>query len=352
MAGCLQNINDLWILPLQVIIAFILLYFHIRLAFLAGVAVIIVLIPSNAYIAQQISINTTALMKEKDSRLRCLLTALTAFTSMKACGLEHFVAVTADQCRMKELRYLAKRKYLDALCVFLWAFTPILVPFATFTVAKCSHQELSPSTIIVTLALLNTLIFPMNAFPWVINGFMEARVSLRRLGKLVNAEDNTSLSLPLGFEQKVNDEAIVLVQETKHLTTLSTQHTFPAHRYSWTRSDTHTIGLASDLQCIPGQMVAFTGLTGCGKTSLLLGLLQELHVLDERASLASTATANAIQLTRLRPLTSGSVTYCEQTPSLFSGSIRANILMGAEYEERRYQLILRGCGLDKDMLVC
>ena len=36
-------------------------------------------------------------------------------------------------CRQKELKSLRGRKYLDALCVYFWATTPVLISILTFT---------------------------------------------------------------------------------------------------------------------------------------------------------------------------------------------------------------------------
>lgn len=38
----------------------------------------------------------------------------------------------------------------------------------------------------VSVALLNMLIGPLNAFPWILNGLVEAWVSLRRMQKYFN----------------------------------------------------------------------------------------------------------------------------------------------------------------------
>lgn len=35
--------------------------------------------------------------------------------------------------RKEEVKYLKKRKYLDALCVYFWATTPVMISFLTFT---------------------------------------------------------------------------------------------------------------------------------------------------------------------------------------------------------------------------
>ena len=48
LSGCFNNLHDLWALPVQIIVTFVLLYMKIRLAFLAGVAVIVCMLPVNS----------------------------------------------------------------------------------------------------------------------------------------------------------------------------------------------------------------------------------------------------------------------------------------------------------------
>jgi hypothetical protein len=48
LSGCFNNLHDLWALPLQIIVTFVLLYLKIRLAFLAGVAAIVCMLPLNS----------------------------------------------------------------------------------------------------------------------------------------------------------------------------------------------------------------------------------------------------------------------------------------------------------------
>lgn len=48
LSGCFNSLHDLWALPLQIIVTFVLLYMKIRLAFLAGVAAIVCMLPVNS----------------------------------------------------------------------------------------------------------------------------------------------------------------------------------------------------------------------------------------------------------------------------------------------------------------
>jgi ABC-type multidrug transport system fused ATPase/permease subunit len=198
ISGLMNSFNDLWSQPLQIVIAFVLLYLQIKIAFLAGICVIVCMIPLNSIIAKQIGKSTDLLLKQKDFRLKILLEGFQNMISCKMSSLEGILLKTANSYRKKELYYLGWRKYLDAICVFLWATTPVLVPFMTFlTAVLIAKQPLRASNVVTTIALLQMLIFPMNALPWIINGFMEASISLRRISKLLNTSNNQSLHLSL-----------------------------------------------------------------------------------------------------------------------------------------------------------
>lgn len=47
----------------------------------------------------------------------------------------------------------------------------------------------------------------------------------------------------------------------------------------------------------------------------------------------------------------GNVAYCPQVPPMHAGSIRSNILMGAELDEEVYHSVLEGCCLVQDLEV-
>lgn len=99
--------------------------------------------------------------------------------------------------RDKELRYLKGRKYLDALCVYFWATTPVLISILTFGTYVLLGNKLTASTVFTSMALLNMLIAPLNAFPWVLNGIMEALISIKRIQRLIDVIKKKKLFLNL-----------------------------------------------------------------------------------------------------------------------------------------------------------
>lgn len=134
---------------------------------------------------QAIARVTQGQMTHKDERVRCVDEMLHGIRALKLLGWEGLYASLLGQSRRQEVKYLSRRKYLDAWCVYFWAATPVLTSMATFTAVALSANRtghaLTPASVFTTVSLLNMLIFPMNAFPWVINGLMEALVSKRRL---------------------------------------------------------------------------------------------------------------------------------------------------------------------------
>lgn len=125
------------------------------------------MIPTNNYIAKKISSATENLMVHKDIRLKFISECFKRIKTVKSSGLEDAVYTISMSQREQELKYMSRRKYYDAFCVFLWASMPLLVPYVTFvTTVYVFEKDLSVAEVFTTIALLNMLIFPMNAFPW------------------------------------------------------------------------------------------------------------------------------------------------------------------------------------------
>ena len=72
-------------------------------------------------------------------------------------------------CNCLQLFPILGVKYLDAMCVFFWATTPVMITLLSF-LAYCfiyTSSSLTAAKIFTSLALFNMLIGPLNAMPWV-----------------------------------------------------------------------------------------------------------------------------------------------------------------------------------------
>lgn len=71
----------------------------------------------------------------------------------------------------------------------------LLLGLLTFGVSVLIGNPLTAATTFTSVALLNMLIGPLNAFPWVLNGLIEAWVSLKRVQELIDVSEWQCLTL-------------------------------------------------------------------------------------------------------------------------------------------------------------
>ena len=86
-----------------------------------------------------------------------------------------------------------------------------------------------------------------------------------------------------------------------------------------------------------GKINLIVGPTGCGKTSLLMALLGELHYVPSGPD-------SWFNLPR-----ENGVAYAAQESWVQNETIRDNILFGSRFDEARYRKVIHQCGLGKDL---
>ena len=164
------SFHDFWSLPVQIAVALYLLHAQVGLALLAGLGVVVLLIPINAVLTNRIAKVSRRMMKCKDRRVQLTNEMLHHIRAIKQMALEPRFLSRLRAIRRQEMKALTTRKYLDAFCVYFWATTPIIVSLATFAMYALLGNQLTAARVFTSLALFSTLIRPLNSFPWVING--------------------------------------------------------------------------------------------------------------------------------------------------------------------------------------
>lgn len=342
------SFHAVWSIPFQLFVTLYLLYNQVGLAFLAGVGFSVFLIPVNKLIANKIGSLSAKLMAQKDERVRLITEVLRGMRTIKLYVWEgHFIRLITKQ-RSAELKYLKGRKYLDALCVYFWATTPVLISILTFGTYVLLGNKLTAATIFTSMALLNMLIAPLNAFPWVLNGLTEAWVSIKRVQRLLNLPDldlekyydsadvendqNGHVSLKNATFDWGNDTVshnpVKIDRKGKRI--VKTNDEQPTTTNQIKRFELKDI----NLYVRKGQFVGIMGHVGSGKSSLLNAVLAELAKKD-----------GVISVSDLE-LGFGFVT---QQPWLQRGTIRDNILFGKAYDDAKYKSVLNVCGLAEDI---
>jgi ATP-binding cassette subfamily C (CFTR/MRP) protein 10 len=112
------SVHELWSLPIQIGLALFLLYAQVGLALLAGLVVVLLLMPLNAWITRRIARVSAAMMRAKDRRLELINELVRGVRVIKLHALENRFEKAILREREQEIKQLKYRKYFDALCVY------------------------------------------------------------------------------------------------------------------------------------------------------------------------------------------------------------------------------------------
>uniref|UniRef100_A0A914R6M6 ABC transmembrane type-1 domain-containing protein n=1 Tax=Parascaris equorum TaxID=6256 RepID=A0A914R6M6_PAREQ len=153
-----SSFHAFWSLPLQLGVALYLLYREVGLAFLSGLIASLLLVPLNKFITSAIGRLSEKMMQCKDQRVKLVSETVRAIRTVKLSNWERNLERRISALRENELRYLKGRKYLDAVCVYLWASAPILITIAIFsTYTVFLHEKLTAAKVLQQLFIvLNT----------------------------------------------------------------------------------------------------------------------------------------------------------------------------------------------------
>ncbi|XP_060564564.1 ATP-binding cassette sub-family C member 10-like isoform X2 [Ruditapes philippinarum] len=375
------SFHAVWSLPFQIAVSLYLLHQQVGLAFLAGLAFALILIPINRWLAKKIGQLSTAMMEQKDNRVKVMNEVLFGMRVVKFYAWEEHFETKINTLRDAELKSLKGRKYLDAMCVYFWATTPVLISILTFTTYSLMGNQLTAAKVFTSLSLFLMLISPLNAFPWVINGLVESWVSLKRVQAFIALKDfdpehyyssNTVLPSDCAlnirdaeFSWKETDEeswkdkknirkepdrnrassqepVLNDIPERKRKLTQEPAEKNSNDRKGSTSQDqdiqTESQGTTLSLVDIcmhvtKGQFIGVIGKVGSGKSSLLSCMLGEMH------RVRGHIRVNDLEL---------GFAVAAQEPWIQHATIKDNILFGRQFNSRKYERVIDACALIED----
>ncbi|KAL5483667.1 hypothetical protein EMCRGX_G020072 [Ephydatia muelleri] len=329
-----QSFHQFWSLPIQIAVSLYLLYQQVGLAFLTGLVFCLLLIPINRWLAIKIGSLSTQMMAQKDKRVKLISEIIRGIRVIKFYAWERHFYNQIKGLRAAELRSLKWRKYLDAMCVYFWATTPVLISVLTFATYVLMGQELTAAKVFTSVALFNVLISPLNAFPWVINGLMEARVSVKRVQAYLNLPelDLSHYFVTNGMDQ-FGSEAVGVrngsfcwrIQDCQEDGDVTEQS--DAGPMEWSLVDIN-------ISFNPGKLVGVVGKVGSGKSSLLAALTGEMW--KKKGEVFLSCLSQGVGL-------------CTQEAWIQHATLKDNILFGKPFDADKYVAVILACALEKDL---
>lgn len=309
--------QQLWSAPFQIVLCMLSLYQLVGLSMLAGVGVMIIMIPINGLIARFMKTLQKEQMKNKDSRTRLITEIINNMKSIKlyawgAAFMNKLNIVRNDQ----ELNTLRKIGAAQSVATFLWSSTPFFVSCGTFTVFVLTQDKpLTTEIVFPALTLFNLLTFPLAILPMVITSIIEATVAVGRLTSFFTAEelqDDAVTQLPA--VEEIGEESI-MVKDAE---------------FTWDRHASKSCLTNINFTACKGELTCIVGRVGAGKSSFLQSILGDLYK------------------SKGEVIVHGSIAYVAQQAWVMNASVKENIVFGHRWDPSFYEKTVRACALDQD----
>ncbi|KAG8640262.1 hypothetical protein MANES_13G039000v8 [Manihot esculenta] len=307
-------LHDIWMLPLQIILALAILYKNVGIASIATLVSTIISIIVTVPLAKIQEDYQDKLMAAKDDRMRKTSECLKNMRILKLQAWEDRYRVKLEEMRNVEFRWLRKALYSQAFITFIFWSSPIFVAAVTFGTSILLGGQLTAGGVLSALATFRILQEPLRNFPDLVSMMAQTKVSLDRISGFLQEEElqcDATLVLPRNMTNmaiEINDG-----------------------EFCWDPSASRPTLSGIHMKVQRGMRVAVCGMVGSGKSSFLSCILGEIPKISGEVRICGTAA------------------YVSQSAWIQSGTIEENILFGSPMDKAKYKNVIHACSLKKDL---
>ncbi|CAL5091324.1 unnamed protein product [Urochloa decumbens] len=317
-AECVGDFNwsmhELWLLPVQITLAMIILYSTLGLAAFAALAATVLTMLANIPLGRIEQNYQEKTMNTKDARMNAMSEILQNMRILKLQGWELIFLSKIKDLRKVEMNWIKKYVYTSSMLMSVFFGAPAFVAMITFGACILFGIPLETGKVLSALATFRQLQGPIHSLPDSISSIISTKVSLDRICSFLRLEEfssNAVTKLPSGS----TDISIDVSNGC----------------FSWDASSQVPTLQDLNFRVQQGKRVAICGTVGSGKSSLLSCILGEIPKL-----------LGDVQ-------TCGSIACVSQSPWIQSGTIEQNILFGTQMNRARYETVLEACSLKNDL---
>ncbi|KAF7558692.1 hypothetical protein G7046_g5461 [Stylonectria norvegica] len=324
MAVDAQRLQDLtqfaqqaWSAPFQIIICMVSLYNLVGWSMMAGIVVMIVMMPIQGFVARIMKNMQKTQMKNKDARSRLINEIINNMKSIKLYAWGSAFMNKLNYVRNEqELKNLRKIGATQAFANFTWTTAPFFVSCSTFTVFVLTQDRpLSTEIVFPALALFNLLTFPLAVLPMVITAIVEASVAVGRLTSFLAAEELQPNAITIKpAPEEIGEETVIIRDGT----------------FSWDRHEDKQALTDINFTAYKGELSCVVGRVGAGKSSFLQSILGDLWKVKGSVEV------------------SGTVAYVAQQTWILNATVKENIIFGYRYDADFYEKTIMACALMDD----
>ncbi|XP_065431854.1 multidrug resistance-associated protein 1-like isoform X5 [Chrysemys picta bellii] len=307
------NLNLLWSAPFQILMAIVFLWQELGPSVLAGVAVLVLVIPINAFVAAKVKQLRKSQMKNTDQRVKLLNEILHGIKILKLYAWEPSYQKKVVEIREHEIDVLKSSGYLTTFSMLTLTCIPFMVSLATFGVYFLLDEEnvLTATKVFTSISLFNILRLPLFDLPTVISAVAQTKVSLGRLEDFLYSEDLDPQDIDTNYS---GNHAVGFIGAS----------------FRWEKTGPSILNNLN-MTISEGSLVAVVGQVGSGKSSLLSAILGEMNKFE-----------GIVQR-------KGSVAYVSQQAWIQNSILQENILFGSGLNRPYYERVLEACALLPDL---
>ncbi|XP_056631141.1 ATP-binding cassette sub-family C member 4-like [Diorhabda sublineata] len=307
--GAIWLVNDLWIGAIQSVYICYLIYVRIGWSSTVGVIVLASAVPIQYCFSKIIKNLRLKMNTRTDKRLQETQEALSTIKIIKMYTWEKIFVDRIDETRRKEVEILLRK----AITQFSLMISSDLLGKVGFYILVMMYIRFN------THAQAETIFYVMRSYG-----------TLRHIISLIFTY-GISLIAELSAAIERIDNVLQLDELPKHVDTHDENPQIDIKNISVEMKgkqilDNITLTLNAGLNVITGQL-------GCGKSSLIKTILEDLPVDSGEVH------------------TRGTKSYASQDPWLFPASIKQNILFGEQYDYERYNKVIEVCALKYDFSI-
>uniref|UniRef100_A0AAY4CDA6 ATP-binding cassette, sub-family C (CFTR/MRP), member 8b n=1 Tax=Denticeps clupeoides TaxID=299321 RepID=A0AAY4CDA6_9TELE len=319
---------NLFAMPVQVIIAVMLLYYLLGPSALLGATVIMFLAPVQYFVATKLSQAQKSTLEYSSERLKKTSELLRGIKLLKLYAWEHIFRDSIEQTRHKELSSLRTFALFTSVSIFMNAAIPIAAVLITFVAhVHISRDNLSPAVAFASLSLFHILVTPLFLLSSVLRATVKGLVSVQKLSEFFSSEEiegepEPKASTPTNSSNHNNIKSFLCVCMCVCVCVCV---------------------------CVSGRLTMVVGQVGSGKSSLLLAAMGEMQKMSGSISWNSPQPQQNNYAPNSSHRKRSAVAYASQRPWLLNATLEENIMFDTPPNQSRYREVIDACSLAPDI---
>ncbi|XP_063690754.1 ATP-binding cassette sub-family C member 4-like [Bolinopsis microptera] len=287
------------------------------------------------YLREKVSVLT-------DRRVKIIHEIILFMKVIKMYGWELMFKKLVEKIRRKESVLIGIFVWTQSVVSVIWYTIPVVSLLIAISVKTYAEEPMKTSEIFFFLLILNPLTTYLNAFLGRAFSYISQLItSFRRIEDFLNADEIKHIHKKAAISNLTND--VIVNKSFLHKDAEASNNnglestkiksnemavTLDNFSSKWGPNVFSLKGL--NLTVKKGELIAVVGPVACGKTTLLMSLLQELE------------HEGILNIDR-------SVGFSSQVPWIFNGNIEENILFNRPLDKEKLNKCIESCYLTKDL---